>query len=101
MTGFEIDADAVEAHGKLLSGQLTGDLQQAVDASHISLGSDVLGLICQVYSLVFDEELQEAQNLVGKLPDAMEATGAQLISTASTYRGVDGDNAAGLGQVYP
>jgi hypothetical protein len=101
MTGFDADADAVEAHGKVLSDQLTGDLRQAVDASHISLGADVLGLICQVYSFVFDEELQEAQNLVGKLPDAMEATGSQLISTASTYRSTDGDNATGLGQVHP
>jgi hypothetical protein len=84
-----------------LSDQFTGDLQQAVDASHISLGADVLGLICQVYSFVFDEELREAQNLVSRLPDAMEATGAQLIATAATYRGVDGDNAADLGEVHP
>jgi hypothetical protein len=100
MTGFGTDADAVEAHGKLLSDQFTGDLQQAVDASHVSLGADALGLICQVYSFVFDEELQAAKDLVNRLPNAVEATGAQLISTAATYRGVDGDNAGELGEVY-
>jgi hypothetical protein len=100
MTGFGTNADAVEAHGKVLSDQLAGDLQQAVDASHTSLGADVLGLICQVYSFVFDEELQEAKNLVSTLPGVMESTGGELIATAATYRGVDGDNAAGLGGVY-
>jgi len=100
MTGFGTDADTVEAHGKVLSDQFAGDLQQAVDASHVSLGADALGLICQVYSFVFDEELREAKNLVGTLPGVMEATGGELIATAATYRGVDGDNAAGLSGVH-
>jgi hypothetical protein len=100
MTGFGTNADAVEAHGKLLSDRLASDLQQVVDASHVSLGADVMGLICQVYSFVFNEELQHAQDLVSKLPAAMETTGGELKATAATYRGVDGDNAAGLGGVY-
>lgn len=100
MSGFGAHADSIEAHGKLLSNQLAADLQEAVDASHISLGADVMGLICQVYSFVFNDELQQAQDLVGKLPAAMEVTGGELQATSTTYRDIDGGNAAGLAGVY-
>ncbi|MEV8442271.1 hypothetical protein AB0425_33265 [Actinosynnema sp. NPDC051121] len=96
MSGFETRADAVEAHGKLLSDQLAADLQEAVSASHTKLGADVMGLICQVYTFVFDDELQQAQDLVAKLPSAVEATGVELKATAATYRDADGGNAAGF-----
>jgi hypothetical protein len=57
-------------------------------------------LICQVYSFVFNDELQQAQDLVGKLPAALEATGGELQATAATYRDVDGATAAGFQGVY-
>jgi hypothetical protein len=99
MSGFETSADAVEAHGKLLSGRLAADLQEAVSASHTKLGADVMGLICQVYTFVFDEELQQAQELVATLPPAVEATGGELVATAATYRDVDGEHATALGGI--
>lgn len=100
MSGFQTSAEAVEAHGKLLSDQLAADLQEAVSASHTSLGPDVMGLICQVYSFVFNDELQQAQDLVAKLPAAVEATGGELLATAATYRDVDGGNATGFEGIH-
>jgi hypothetical protein len=100
MTGFETHAEAVDAHGKFLSETLASDLQQAVDASHVSLGADVMGVICQVYSFVFNEELDQAKDLVSKLPGAMESTGGELRATAATYRDTDEGQGSAFGGLY-
>jgi hypothetical protein len=86
MSGFETHVEAVEAHGRFLSSDLAADLQQCVDASHISLGPDVMGIICQVYPRIFNEKLDHAKDLLSKLPTAVDSTGIQLCDTASTYR---------------
>jgi hypothetical protein len=94
MTGFQTSAEAVTEHGKLLATRLTDDLNKAVEASHISLGPDVMGVICQMYSFVFNKELDRAKDLVAALPKAMESTGRRLQESGATYDDVERGNAA-------
>lgn len=97
MTGFEARAEAIGNHGKFLSGQLGSELQQAVDASHVSLGADVMGVICQVYAGIFNDELDHAKELLAKLPEVMETTGEGLSANAETYRNAEEANRASFG----
>ncbi|ANZ35665.1 hypothetical protein BBK82_05800 [Lentzea guizhouensis] len=97
MTGaFRTQADAVAAHGKMLVGQLSPSLQEAASASQVSLGPNVMGELCQMWSFIFNDELDDAKALLASLPKAFEATGDSLCSTAETYRQADDGNRIAL-----
>jgi len=86
MTGFQTDAETVRAHGRTLSTQLTDDLTEAVQAAEtVNLGAEAMGVICQMYTFVFNDELDHAKELLGKLPEAMESTGDRLQQSAAGY----------------
>ncbi|MFI6097788.1 hypothetical protein ACIA8G_19695 [Lentzea sp. NPDC051213] len=90
--GFQTSAETVAAHGKMLVGQLSPSLQEAVSASQVSLGPNVMGELCQVWSWIFNEELDDAKALLAALPKAFEATGDELCSTAETYQQAEDGN---------
>ena len=86
MTGFSTQTEAVQAHGKTLSSQIVSDLDEAVQAAQsVALGPEVMGIICQMYTFVFNDELDHAKEMVGQLPKAMESTGTRLQQAASMY----------------
>jgi hypothetical protein len=88
MTGFTTQTEAVQAHGKTVSSQIVGDLDEAVQAAQsVALGPEVMGIICQMYTFVFNDELDHAKDMVSKLPEAMESTGKRLQQAASLYDG--------------
>jgi hypothetical protein len=88
MTGFSTQTEAVQAHGKTLAGQIADDLDEAVQAARtVTLGPEVMGVICQMYTFVFNDELDHAKDMLGKLPRAMESTGTRLQQAASMYDG--------------
>ncbi|GAB2859309.1 hypothetical protein [Lentzea nigeriaca] len=90
--GFQTQAETVAAHGKMLVGRLSPSLQEAVSASQVSLGPNVMGELCQAWSWIFNDELDNAKNLLAALPKAFEATGDELCSTAETYGQVEEGN---------
>lgn len=99
--GFAAQSDAIAAHGKQLLNSVAPSLQEVVTASQISLGPNVMGEICQIYALIFNDELDTAKELIGKLPGAIESAGDQLGKTAELYQSTDTSNAGsleGLGQ---
>ena len=92
MSGFQTQADTVAAHGKMLTGQLSPSLQEAVSAAQVSLGPNVMGELCQHWSWIFNTELDDAEALLAALPKTFEATGDELCSTAETYQHVEEGN---------
>ena len=92
MTGFQAQAETVSAHGKMLVGRLTPSLQEAVSASQVSLGPNVMGELCQHWSWIFNHELDQAKALLAALPKAFESTGDELCATAETYQHVEEGN---------
>ena len=96
MTGFAAQSEAIAAHGKQLVGQLSPSLQEAVSASQVSLGPNVMGELCQHWSWIFNKELDDAKALLAALPKAFEATGDGLCSTAETYQRAEEDNRAAM-----
>ncbi len=90
--GFQTQAETVAAHGKMLVGQLSPSLQEAVSASLVSLGANVMGELCQHWSWIFDEELDDAKALLAVLPKAFESTGDNLCSAAETYQQAEEGN---------
>ncbi|SES04641.1 hypothetical protein [Lentzea albida] len=94
--GFRTQAETVAAHGKMLVGRLSPSLQEAVSASQVSLGPNVMGELCQRWSWIFNEELDDAKALLAALPKAFEATGDELCSTAETYQQVEEGNRAAM-----
>jgi hypothetical protein len=90
--GFKAQSETVAAHGKMLVGQLSPSLQEAVSASRVSLGPNVMGELCQVWSWIFNDELDDAKALLAALPKAFESTGDELCATAETYQQVDEGN---------
>jgi hypothetical protein len=91
-SGFQAQSETIAAHGKQIVGQLAPSLQEAVSASQVSLGPSVMGELCQAWSWIFNEELDEAKALLAALPKAFEATGDELCSTAETYQQVEEGN---------
>ncbi|HEX8870149.1 MAG TPA: type VII secretion target [Lentzea sp.] len=94
--GFQVQSEAISAHGKQLVGQLAPSLQEAVSASQVSLGPNVMGELCQHWSWIFNEELDDAKALLAALPKAFESTGDELCSTAETYQQVEEGNRAAM-----
>ncbi|SDL36573.1 Excreted virulence factor EspC, type VII ESX diderm [Lentzea albidocapillata subsp. violacea] len=92
MTGFAAQSEAIAAHGKQLVGQVSPSLQEAVSASQVSLGPNVMGELCQAWSWIFNDELDDAKALLAALPKAFEATGDELCSAAETYRQTEEGN---------
>lgn len=95
--GFEARADSIDAHGKELLNSLGPSLREVMNASQVSLGTDVMGLIGQMYTGIFNEELEVAKNLLAKLPEAADVAGEGLISTANEYRQAEAGNQAAFG----
>lgn len=90
MSGLGTTPEDLEAHAKLLDGTLAPDLQEAVDAAgQVKLGAESMGVICQVYSFIFDDELETAKDMLTKLPQVMEAASEQLRGSAGDYRNTD------------
>jgi hypothetical protein len=88
MTGFSTQTAAVAAHGKTVSSQIVDDLDEAVQAAQsVTLGPEVMGIICQMYTFVFQGEMDDANEMLGALPKAMESTGTRLQQAASMYDG--------------
>ncbi|GLY48925.1 hypothetical protein [Lentzea sp. NBRC 102530] len=94
MSGFAARSEAITAHGKQLVGRLAPSLQEVASASQVSLGPNVMGELCQVWSFIFNDELDKAKSLLAELPRAFEATGDSLCSTAETYQQSDDGNRA-------
>lgn len=92
MTGFAARSEAIAAHGKQIVGQLSPSLQQVASASQVSLGPAVMGELCQMWSFIFNDELDDAKALLAALPKAFEATGDELCSTAETYQQTEDGN---------
>lgn len=95
-SGFTAQSEAIAAHGKQLLNAVAPSLQEVVTASQISLGTNVMGEICQIYAGIFNEELDTAKRLVSLLPGAIEATGDELGATAQLYQNADAGNAGSL-----
>lgn len=95
-SGFNTRAETVAAHGKMLVGQLSPSLQEVVAASQVNLGPNVMGELCQVWSWIFNEELDDAKALLAALPTAFESTGENVRSTAETYQHTEEGNRAAL-----
>jgi hypothetical protein len=93
---FQTQSETVAAHGKMLVGQLTPSLQEAMSASQVSLGPNVMGELCQRWSWIFNTELDEAKALLAALPKAFESTGDELCSTAETYQQAEEGNRAAM-----
>lgn len=94
MTGTQTNTDAMNAHGKHLTGEITSGLQKAHDAStSVTLGPEVMGLLCQAWTFIFDDELKTAQDLMAQLPKAMEQSGNKVLDASRDFR--DRDDAAG------
>jgi hypothetical protein len=90
MTGFTTQTEAVQAHGKALSTQITDSLDEAVQAAQsTTLGPEVMGIICQMYTFVFRDEMDDAKEMLGQLPKAMDSTGTRLQQAASMYDGTE------------
>lgn len=90
MSGFKTTKTDLEAHAKLLDGTLSAEVQEAVDAAgQVKLGAETMGVICQVYSFIFNDELDTARDLLSKLPEALDATGAELRAAANLYDTTD------------
>ena len=85
-SGFAAQSEAIAAHGKQIVGQLSPSLHEAASASQVNLGPSVMGELCQAWSWIFNEELDEAKALLAALPKAFESTGDELFSTADTYQ---------------
>lgn len=100
MTGFAAQSEAIAAHGKQIVGGLSPSLQEVASASQVSLGPTVMGELCQVWSFIFNDELDKAKLLLAELPKAFEATGDSLCSTAETYRQTDEGNRDALRGVH-
>ncbi|GAA3850326.1 hypothetical protein GCM10022243_15230 [Saccharothrix violaceirubra] len=97
MTGFGTSADNLDEHADYIEDVLAPDVREAVEAAgRVKLGDDSMGLLCQVYSFVFDEELDTARDLLRKLPDALDATAGDLHATATGYRTVDSGESTNL-----
>lgn len=94
--GFQTQAETVTAHGKMLVGRLSPSLQEAVSASQVSLGSNVMGELCQGWSWIFNDELDQAKSLLAALPTAVDTTGDELCSTTETYQQVEERNRAAV-----
>jgi hypothetical protein len=95
-SGFTAQSEAIAAHGKQIVGQLSPSLQEAVSASQANLGPNVMGELCQAWSWIFNEELDEAKALLAALPGAFEATGDELCSTAETYQQAEAGNRSSM-----
>jgi hypothetical protein len=90
MTGFTTQTEAVQAHGKSLSTQITDSLDEAVQAAQsVTLGPEVMGVICQMYTFVFQGEMDDAKEMLSALPKAMDSTGTRLQRAASMYDGTE------------
>ncbi|WP_439663775.1 hypothetical protein ACSHWB_21440 [Lentzea sp. HUAS TT2] len=96
MTGFAAQSEAVAAHGKQIVGGLSPSLREVASASQVSLGPTVMGELCQVWSFIFNDELDKAKLLLAELPKAFEATGDSLCSTAETYQQTEDGNRASM-----
>ncbi|WP_309110917.1 type VII secretion target [Saccharothrix sp.] len=90
MSGFKTSKADLEDHAKLLDGTLSSEVREAVDAAgQVKLGAETMGVICQVYSFIFNDELDTARDLLAKLPEALDATGAELRASANLYDTTD------------
>ncbi|MEU4741569.1 type VII secretion target [Actinosynnema sp. NPDC023658] len=89
MAGFEIVADALEAHSKQL-GDLGSRLQGAVDAARtVSMPTDAYGILCQPFRMMLDPVEQWGLDALQGAVEAMEAAGQAVKDTVDQYRGMD------------
>ncbi|QGK69196.1 hypothetical protein GIY23_06315 [Allosaccharopolyspora coralli] len=94
MSGLQTNTEAMNAHGKQLTGDIASGLQQAHDAStSVQLGPEVMGVLCQAWSFIFTDELDSTKQMLGQLPKAMEESGHKVLDAAKDIR--DRDDRAG------
>lgn len=100
MSGTRTNTDAMDAHGKQVSGEIAAALQQAHTAStEVKLGSDVMGELCQVWAEIFDDEVAAAGEMLKQLPKAMEASGERVLDASREFRETDERNQQDIGGV--
>ncbi len=86
MAGFEIVADALEAHSKQLD-ELGARLQGAVDAAKtVSMPTDAYGVICQPFRMMLDPVEQWGLDALQGAVEAMGAAGKAVKDTVIQYR---------------
>ncbi len=98
MDGYATQIEALHEHAGYVRGEIRPAVDAALDGSRsVSLGPDVLGHICQVYAVFFDQALVDAQDALGRLPELPEGVATGLDESAKTYTAVEDRNRAAFG----
>lgn len=98
--GTHTNTDAMDAHGQKLTGEITAALDKAHQAStETPIDSGALGVLCQVWAFIFEDERTAAEEMLKQLPQAMQETGENVKSAAAEFRARDQDAADNLGRM--
>ncbi|RCW45074.1 excreted virulence factor EspC (type VII ESX diderm) [Halopolyspora algeriensis] len=93
--GIHTNTDAMDAHGKHLAGEITAALDKAHEAAaSVELGPDVMGVLCQFWTSIFEEERASAERLLGQLPQSLEDSGNKVKEAAQEFRDRDDEAVA-------
>ncbi len=99
MSYTHTNTDAMDAHGEHLTGEITSQLDKAHTAStQTPIDSGAMGVLCQLWTLVFIDERKAAEDMLKKLPEAMEDTGNKVLDAARDFRERDEAAANELGR---
>ncbi len=98
MDGYATQIEALHKHGGYVRDEIGPAVEAVLDASRsVSLGPDVLGYICQVYAVFFEQALVDAQDALGRLPELPEGVATGLDESGKTYAAVEDLNRAAFG----
>lgn len=96
---METSAAEIRQHAAFVGGPIHDGLVQVVDASKVSIGADVMGVLCQAWSFIFQEEHEQAKAAVAKLPDLLMMDADCLKTIAEAYESTEDLNRSMFGQV--
>lgn len=98
MDGYATQVEALHEHAGYVRGEVGAAVDAAREASRsVTLGPDVLGYICQVYAVFFEQALVDAQDALGRLPELPDGVATGLDESAKTYTAVEDLNRAAFG----
>ncbi|MDR7301012.1 type VII secretion target [Haloactinomyces albus] len=88
--GIHTNTDAMDAHGKHLTGEITSALDKAREAStQTPIDAGAMGALCQMWTVLFEEERDAAEKLLEQLPRSMEDSGNKVKEAAQEFRDRD------------